>query len=75
MPQHFSSKGEAASNGSDYLRTRKLKNQPDLRDATIKSGASLFVSGVVFQPPIREITTPYGIFTRLGEINNCLKRR
>lgn len=36
IPQHFA-KGEAASNPEVIARTlRKLKNQPDLNDATIK---------------------------------------
>ncbi len=70
----ISPKGEAASNPEVIARTlRKLKNQPDLNDATIKKAVESLSLELVLTAHPTEITRRT-LIHKMGEINNCLKQ-
>ncbi|MDT9105964.1 phosphoenolpyruvate carboxylase, partial [Escherichia coli] len=70
----ISPKGEAASNPEVIARTlRKLKNQPDLNDATIKKAVESLSLELVLTAHPTEITRRT-LLLKMGEINNCLKQ-
>lgn len=70
----ISPKGEAASNPEVIARTlRKLKNQPDLSEATIKKAVESLSLELVLTAHPTEITRRT-LIHKMVEVNTCLKQ-
>ncbi|MDU4170869.1 MAG: phosphoenolpyruvate carboxylase, partial [Citrobacter freundii] len=70
----ISPKGEAASNPEVIARTlRKLKEQPNLNDATIKKAVESLSLELVLTAHPTEITRRT-LIHKMGEVNACLKQ-
>ncbi len=70
----ISPNGEGASNPEVIARTlRKLKDQPDLNEATIKKAVESLSLELVLTAHPTEITRRT-LIHKMGEVNNCLKQ-